>query len=171
MSEDCGQSHDCVSCQFGEEEFNRRLQEGIEKRGWIAIPVSAEIPFCYTVGLTETYDHPEFIMKGRFDPHQMISIIGEAVTKLEEDRDAFDHIEVGGVIKVMIDGELRDGSIGCMPVKEEEKIDHLYRASTRYGDDSFDALQLIFPDPAGLLPWNHGFNAEWGENQPALWTN
>jgi len=162
----------CVQCMFGPQAMNALIEQGIERVGFVVIPIEdGDPPFCYTVGLTETFNHPEFIMQGKFNPNQMAEIIGGAVDKLREDEDAFNHEEVPDVIKVKVHGELQDGFIGCRDVTAENKIALLCRAVARYGEDGFQAKQLIFPDQHALLPWQEGFNQDWGQAQKVLYAS
>jgi hypothetical protein len=162
---------ECYQCAFGPQAMQALIEQGIRDVGWIAIPIADGEPFafCYTVGLKETFGHPEFIMQGNFDPRQMAQIIGEAVEKLREEPDAFQAQEVPGVIKVRVHGVIQDGMIGCRDVTRENRLGLLCRAGSRYGDDDFEAKQLIFPDQHALLPWQPGFNEEWGAQQATLY--
>ena len=53
--------------------------------------------------------------------------------------------------------------------------DHLGWNSWFYGAADFPCLQLVWPDPAGLFPWEPGFDAEFAASQPDLtergWAN
>lgn len=161
----------CVECARGPGAIRDMIEEGIQRVGWVLIPIVDGLPrpFAYTVGLTETYNHPELIIIG-FPPQAMCQIIGEAVAKLEEDGEAFKVEEVPGVIKVKVHGVLQDGLLGCRDVTKKNKLELLCRAVARYGEDGFEAKQLVFPDMHGILPWQPNFNEEWGQCQPKLYT-
>lgn len=158
---------ECLECVNGPGAIAAKVEEGIQAMGWVVVPI-IDANFVYTVGLTETYNHPEFIIIG-FPPRIACNIVGEAVEKLKQDREAFRDQEVGGVIQVRVHGELQPSHLGCRRVMREKKLDLLCRAVARYGEDGFEAKQLIFPDMHGVLPWQPGFNQEWGQCQPALY--
>lgn len=45
-----------------------------------------------------------------------------------------------------------------------------YPLSSRwfYGDEKFPCLQLVWPDPKGVFPWEHGFDEKFRADQPDL---
>jgi len=160
---------ECVGCKHGPQAIQASVEKGIAKVGWVMIPVAdGDPPFVYTVGLTETYKHPELIITG-FPPNAMIEILEAAVDKLKESRGAFEGALVPGVIQVNVHGKLQDGVLGCQKVRRKKRLELLRLAVNRYGADNFAAKQLVYPDPHGILPWQPGFDSEWGKAQPKLW--
>jgi hypothetical protein len=148
---------ECVACTHGTEEVTRRIQEGIEDAGWVLVPV-VDGNFAYTVGLTETYDRPEFLVDCR-DLDTAMYIIQSAVTELDKNIDAFtDKTEVPGLFEVLTTNGTNpvDGIVGCRPVSDEFRTSLLGRAVLRYGVDGFQALQLVIPDVRNKLPWHPG---------------
>ena len=165
-----GEVGECVCCSQGLDRSAEMIEEGIEQQGFVIVPIAdGEPAFAYTIGLKETYDHPEFIISGNFNPMQMCNIIGEATELLKENTQAFQVREVTGVIKVKVHGEIQDGVIGSRKVTRENRLNLLCQAAGRYGDDGFEALQLIFPDQHGVLPWQPEFNLAWGDVQSVLY--
>ena len=170
-----GVNSKCVGCEqprCAPEAIQALVARGIKVDGFTMISVGAgePFPFVYTVGLTETFNHPEFIMQGAFHPNQMVEIIAGAIDRIQAAPDTFKDLEVPDVIIVKVRGELQDGLLGCQEVTRENKLALLCRAAARYGDDGFVAKQLIFPDQNALLPWIPGFNRDWGKNQARLYS-
>lgn len=59
------------------DEIKRRMERGIKDYGWwiqAVLPGPDNPPFAYTVGLTETFGHPELLMIG-FRPEMMHDLL------------------------------------------------------------------------------------------------
>jgi lysyl-tRNA synthetase class I len=64
---------------------------------------------------------------------------------------------------------MKDGGvIGCREVTHAKKLEMMNQACNRYGDNGFQAKQLVFPDEHGKLPWQPEFNTNWGQ-QPIFY--
>lgn len=159
MQDPCG----CVKCHNSPEDVQAMVDEGIKKMGFIMVPIfDAEPPFVYTIGLTETYKHPEFIMIGDIDLEQMINIVGTCAEKLKTNPEHFvGKDEVNGVIEYNINGKTVDGLIGCKTIKPQNHTEYMGQSCDRYGKDGFTAKQIIVADTNGRLPWDENANPEW----------
>lgn len=51
--------------------------------------------------------------------------------------------------------------MGVIRVCRERKLELLCQAADLFGDDKFDAVQLIIPDANGKLPWDEGADKNW----------
>lgn len=154
---------ECAHCHNSPEDVNAMVDEGIKIMGFIMVPVfDAETPFVYTIGLTETYNHPEFIMIGDIDLEQMIDIVGTCAAKLKT---APTHYvgkeEVDQVLMYNINNKLIDGIIGCKTVVMQNLAEYMGQACNRYGLEGFSAKQIIIAGPDGRLPWDENADPEW----------
>ena len=53
----------CIMCDGSSyEEAMRSVDLSIRVHGWHMTAVEAPMPWCYTIGLTETFDHPELVV-------------------------------------------------------------------------------------------------------------
>lgn len=165
--EDCA----CIECTRGPGTLDHLIKTGISNMGWVVIPVidAQPFPFCYTVGLTETFGHPEFVMQGNFAWKQMANIINTAAKELAENPEAFRTDEVSGIIQVEVDGKVQNSVIGCRGVTRENKLALCCKATNRYGDDGFQVKQLILPDTQGRLPWHSGADAAFNRRHVVLY--
>lgn len=54
------------------------------------------------------------------------------------------------------------------PVAKRHYADHLGWCRWFYGNDEFPCLQIVWPDHAGVFPWQSGFDPEFQPDQPDL---
>lgn len=140
--------------------------EDVKKR----IKSTESPPFIYTLGLTETYKHAEFVIVG-FAPHVLQDTISDAVQVLKENPDAFSHDEIPGVIKCLDKktGQPIDCNIGCKDVINQAAIDLVAgRLIYRYGRGNFKLKQLFLPDGDMKMSWEEGFDVNIANVQPRL---
>ena len=119
-----------------------KVEDDIKKHGWHVLSVfSKDAPsFSYSIGFTETLDHPEIIMSG-LDTSLMHSLIND----------------IGQLIKNgqrFTNNQLSEEVIKSYPVKfskisELNKEEYLRAAVSIYSVEKFDALQCIWPDKEG----------------------
>jgi hypothetical protein len=132
------------------------LRVKIDTFGWAVRNVVSADPsecFSYTVGLT-AHDHPEFVMTG-LPPEvgqEFLNLAGEIVVR-----------EGGRFTAGVPTSELADGP--PLPVLEVEDKAGLTAVEALYGQVS--ALQIVWTDSAGRLPWDAGYNNPPG-SQPLL---
>jgi hypothetical protein len=176
----------CECCVHGEAENNATIDTKIKELGATIIAVfDATPPFVYTVGLTETFNKPEFIMIGDLDIQQMGEILGMCIDKLKKDPTHFDSIEVRGIIEIKTPVEpnvakssksskssnvqKQDGCMGCREISKDNKEKLCGQATARYADRGFKVKQIIIPDQNNRLPWHENFDTHWGTLQPQLY--
>lgn len=132
------------------------LQQKIERYGWAVRCVADSDPalcIAYTVGLS-THGHPEVVMTGLpADAGQaFLNIVGEIVVR-EGGR-----LEAGSSTTELADGP-------AMPVIQVEDKSDLTAVEELFGD--VPALQVIWTDSRGRLPWEAGY-ANPPASQPLL---
>jgi len=184
------ENHDShCACCHGQSlnERDRIISDKIKEIGCALIYVTDANPqFAYTIGLTETFNHPEFIICGDLGAQCLNSVIGQSLQKLEKDKNAFMIVE-GDVysaeheisnkmfeknVKLSRDIpesiKIKDGDgfvlapLGCTRVCRKYKKEMMYQAYVRYGK-KFSALQLLVPDMHGKLPWHQDFDQVWAK--------
>jgi hypothetical protein len=131
------------------DDYLKQLLKLIDEHGWAVQHVGGgdrldEPPFSYTVGLT-ALGHPEFILFGMPPDaaQQLLNILGS---------------EVQNGRRYRPDTLTSDPTEAAAPVALIEVIDpasHLLAAVNLYAE--IEALQVIWPDPSGRLPWDDGY--------------
>jgi len=134
----------------------------IDKFGLHVIMVSSESynpTFAYSVGLTETYNHPEIICFGLPSDllHQIIN-------------DVFGIIKQTGAIKsdTEYDNIFKDSRAIFLKVDKRNIDDYFGVALEYYKGETFNALELIWTDRNDKFPWEEDFEEEFIYKQPLL---
>jgi hypothetical protein len=140
------------------DEYLTYLLDLIDKHGWAIQNVMGgelpgEVPFSYTVGLT-TMGHPELIMKGMPHPYapSYLNALGGLIRDGRRYQPNTTTTDVTGPTAPMALIEVVDTS-------------DLLAVANFYGE--VDALQVIWPDSKGRLPWHSGY-ANPPDAQPIL---
>lgn len=147
-------------------EIRKRLDKNVLAFGWSVQAVlpggtPSEPSFAYTIGLAETFGHPEIMMIG-FEPQLMMQLlngIGEAIRS---------GTPVG-------DWDSSDKVVTGYPVWFRQVSDEVARSWARGASERcrangspFSLLQMFLPDPNGLFPWESGCSAVYLKNQGQL---
>ncbi|MGA9871736.1 MAG: DUF4262 domain-containing protein [Rhodococcus sp. (in: high G+C Gram-positive bacteria)] len=96
--------------------------------------------FCYTIGLT-AYDHPELIITGR-SAHEAASVLNELARRVAL---GFAQFEAGLLCSA--------GGFELSFVDVPDRREWLAMASLVYPLDEIEALQAVWRDVNGHLPW------------------
>jgi len=139
-----------------------RIQASIEAHDWhvIKVPEDEEGPgFAYSVGLQETFGHPEVIVFGLpLDVmHGIVNTVGEEVRRGRRFSD-------GGASDEVLDGQ----PVCFLSVAASRHAEFLGQAVDYYGGAEFSALQCYWPDPGGAFPWQVGFDVSYAVLQTSL---
>lgn len=136
----------CEMCQGkSQRQARRELRRMIERYGWALQYVESAVDehgihpaYCYTVGLT-AQGRPELVITGRV-PEQSAEVLNDLGGWREDGHPltAGDGYTVGG--------------LGVYLVEVRECESWLLRATDLYGD-RVRALQAVWADCRGLLPW------------------
>lgn len=139
----------------------------IAEFGWhvVAIHVHSDKPgFAYTVGLMETFAHPELTLFGLKPKttHRIFSVmvkeIGNGVSFASNGR--YSNILQGHDIFIQrIDETQHEYYLGYAMWHRR----HVGKLGT------LDAVQVIWPDALGIFPWEPGFHEPNRSLQPSLW--
>jgi hypothetical protein len=115
--------------------------------------------FAYSIGLTQTYNHPEIICFGLPNDlgRAIINDIAEIIKKGET-------IEIGKIYTEIF----KDSRAVFLKVDERNIDDYFGAALSYYDDKNFDALQIVWTDRNDKLPWEENFEEEFLYKQPLL---
>jgi hypothetical protein len=136
---------------------------GFAVMGVFADPDAMTPPFCYTVGLKDTLDHPEIIVMG---VRQEIGhyLIHKAVDEIKSGRkftDGSSSLNVGRfpvVFKKLTTKQVDDWAV--------QGLEYYYNK----GESAPVYLQMVLTDDKGKFPWDEDFNEKlMGKAQPLLW--
>lgn len=138
------------------------LVDLVDQYGWavrhvVPPPDDDTAGLSYTVGLT-AMDHPEVVVQGlpADAANAFLNDVGQQV------RDGV-RFAAGQVTTALTDDERPMAFIAI----DDELTDELTVAGQLYG--AVQALQLVWPDAAGVFPWQLGYDLE-PERQPLLGT-
>ena len=151
------------SSDSGLTEHERDVLVRLEAMGWFVNKIAADDSgpgFAYSFGLYKTFQHPEIILFGLpVDMmHQLINDIGK---QLRNGSPAYG------------DGNKTSDLLEGYPCEFHHVDPAWYKttltwASWFYRSSDFPALQLFWPDKAGLFPWEQECNERVRDLQPDL---
>lgn len=146
-----------------EDDADRKLLFDIETYGWHVVSVTEEPDtprFVFTVGLYYRYSHPEILVMGLKQPtaHSLLHSMVEKIKNGEK-------FEPGALIT-----DVASFPLALIPIHTNH-----YREYLGYGmwfyqslEMPFPALQLVWPDRAGLFPWQNGYDGRFSKLQRVL---
>ncbi|HSG41345.1 MAG TPA: DUF4262 domain-containing protein [Thermoanaerobaculia bacterium] len=141
-----------------------KVRRDVEVFGWHLLLVTGdagEPAFLFTIGLWESYRHPEIILfVPSKDPQDMAGNLQVVVERIRQGA-TFQSEQVGDGLFGQFPGAFR-------PVVKTWYPLFLGTAMAYYDGDSFPTLQLFWPDPEGRFPWEEGFAAALLPFQPLL---
>lgn len=144
------------------EKIDQFVQTSIKKHGWCCMGVFAEEgspAFSYSIGFN-LLNHPEIIVCGlpNETAHELMSEVYRRIKKgtmTIKDGDTFD--------------DLANMPLHFIKISESAKQKMMLLTNKYYNHWDFDALQMIWPDPAGRFPWNERFDQEYSAAQLLLY--
>jgi hypothetical protein len=151
---------DADSSRLDQHELN--FVANIRKHGWFCTTVFGDKTgpgFSYTTGFWLSLNFPEIIMFSikRERAHDTLWDLyreiksGQRFNTREPVRNVFVNLEAV-----------------LLPVPVNQFASHLGWSRWFYGGDTFQCLQLVWPDQRGTFPWQHGFPVEMLNAQPDL---
>lgn len=122
----------CLGCDG----FNldQVIQEKIVQNGCAAVWITEGPQFCYTVGLTESYQHPELIVTAQLGT-RFNEFLATAVEHIEQGIQ-LEHVTIS----------IRGVACEFKPVNAKYKNEMMVKAGNRYGEQGFSALQMLVGD-------------------------
>lgn len=148
------------------EQFKATVRAEIGAHGWhvVLVPEEDDRPaYAFTIGLLERFAHPELCVVGLDDGEEgglMHDLIDSAAEFVAE----------GGRLEAGVrNSELFIGhSLGVRAISEANVNDWLALGVTLNANQSFPALQLLWPDRRGRLPFENTCESKVVEFQPML---
>jgi len=129
----------------------------IETAGWLLEPVAATVStdpplpgYGYTIGFEQTFGFPEVVIVG-LKPVAAKGLAGLLADLLGGGT----QIPVGELFRGLYDGDQR---AALVPVDPPALAGMFASADAWYGDTPYRMVQLVWPDRAGWLPWEPGFD-------------
>jgi len=144
-----------------------KIQWMIESNGWALEPVAANAdsdaprgPYAYTIGLPAAHRFPDIVVFG-LTPVATKGIIDFVVEQLVHGVE----VPLNTALIGLLDNELR-----CVfaEVDTRTHVDLFGTAAKWYRGESFEMVQLIWPDRNGWLPNESGFDASLRFAQPIV---
>jgi hypothetical protein len=142
------------------------IAEVVREHGWFAASISDhKPPFLYTVGLMQTYAHPEFIIFG-LEPANAHALFSELVREIRAGRSYAE----AGVDTVNLGGEdHRFGFRRVHPTQHPLYLGFAMGFMTNIGRiEELEAMQAFWPDSAGRFPFEAGCDLTVCQLQPRL---
>jgi len=146
----------------GEDESEQKLIDDVAEHGWHCVHIMAEdehVAYSFTVGLYETYGHPELIIVG-LSPgvsHQILSIVADAA-----------RVGVPLDLARSTDALINHYSCCFAEVPLSEYYEHVGFASWYYQGNNFPLYQIVWPSKSGQFPWHSQASLEFRAAQPML---
>jgi hypothetical protein len=133
----------------------------IETDGWALEPVrDANPPYAYTIGLESGFGHPEVVVFG-LQPVAARGLVGLVVDLVREGT----HAPIGAPFVGLLDDDL---PCALIEVDTEQHLDLFETAAAWHRRTTFRVVQFVWPDRAGLLPWDDSVSDTTRAMQPLL---
>ena len=142
---------------------DQRIIDNVRDFGWHLVGVEADEEgpgFVYSVGLYQTFQHPEVVLFGLRD----VSTMAEIVNAIGEE------VRRGASWEDWIESDQFLGDYLCIfrKVPREHYREYFGCALWYYEHDDFPVLQCVWPDRAQQFPWNDHCAPEVRKRQPVL---
>lgn len=115
--------------------------------------------YAYTIGLFQTYGHPEVICFG-LAPEVLKSLLQDTHQLVKQGRKL--------IPGYLFPEFLKGFKTQFLKVNPAYYPDYFGLAQEHYKSRNFPALQLVWPDKQHNFPWEESFNPNWKFRQPAL---
>ncbi|MBC7773956.1 MAG: DUF4262 domain-containing protein, partial [Phycisphaerae bacterium] len=133
--------------QQHDRETEQAIIHGVPKHGWFVPLFKAEAgkpSFGYTIGLWQTFKHPEIIMFG-LNPltiHQILNTAGGIVKE-------------GGELPLFVpyDQLFENGNAVLLPILSEKELRDHFGYGLWYNKGVFPAFQIVWGDTVNRFPW------------------
>ena len=121
---------------------------------------TTDVPFCYSVGLWQTWRHPELLLYG-LNWDDTVTVMTALAEEIRAGR-TFGHGQ--------IDRETFDRRIAFVDVPPDRYDGRIPVTIMYYRGFDFPVVQVVTPDDRGRLPWDAAYDAKHVERQPLLGT-
>src|SRR3954452_20280855 len=140
------------------ERFFGIVSTHIAESGYHLTYVREDPPYCYSVGLAQTWDHPELLLYGLSyeDSATVLAALADAVRRGAR------------LAHGVVDSETLNRTVTFLEIPKDEYYGRLVVTIEVYGHVDFSALQVVTPDGKGRFPWQRGCERRVVEAQPLL---
>lgn len=146
----------------------KKVAADIRQHGWHAVAVASiegeadpRPPWVYTIGLEDTFDHPEVVIFGLNNDFEFMHYVLSEIAKRVAKGERFEH---GAKKKDLLAGFTCPFARFPKTAYEE----HLGQAIVWHESPSFRAVQCIWPDPKKKLPWDPKFIPQLLDREPVF---
>lgn len=146
----------------GKDASERKVLEDIAEYGWHCVHIFAEgdlPPYAFTVGVFETYKHPELIIFGlpREVAHQVLDLAVRALRS-------------GAITDLSLPSDELLNGYPCVfvQVPESEYFEHVGYDRWYYEGNAFPLYQIVWPSRERKFPWHPDASEEFRRVQPVL---
>lgn len=144
------------------DEAERNFVDGIRRHGWMqthALDEEAKPGFSFTTGFGASIGHPEIIAFkiGKQVANEIFWVLYRCARNGKPVPRA---VRTGGI--------LPEDNAYVFPVARRHYPDYLGWSRWFYQGDDFECLQLVWPDEAGVFPWEDGFDRKYADAQVDL---
>jgi hypothetical protein len=143
----------------GLDDAERNFVEGIRQHGWMqthALDEDDKPGFCFTTGFEVSIGHPE-ILAFKIDNKIANEIFWVLYHCAENGKPVPRAVRASGI--------LPNDDAYVFPVAKRHYADYLGWSRWFYRGDGFECLQVVWPDEAGVFPWEDGFDVKYAEAQ------
>jgi len=141
------------------DDAERDFVDGIRQHGWMqtqALDEDDKPGFCFTTGFAASIGHPEFIVF-KIDRKVANDAFWVLYRCARNGQPVPRAVRTGGI--------LPGDDAYVFPVARRHYADYLGWSRWFYRGDDFECLQLVWPDEAGVFPWEAGFDASYADAQ------
>jgi hypothetical protein len=141
------------------DEAERSFIEGIRTHGWMqtqALDEDDKPGFCFTTGFHASIGHPEIICF-KIDRQVANEIFWLLYRCARNGKPVPRSVRTAGV--------LRHDDAYVFPVARQHFAAYLGWSRWFYRGDDFECLQIVWPDEAGVFPWEDGFDSKYANAQ------
>jgi hypothetical protein len=144
------------------DEAERNFVDGIRQHGWMqthALDEDERPGFCFTTGFVATIGHPE-ILVFKIDERVANEIFWVLYRCARNGKPVPRAVRIGGI--------LPEDDAYVFPVAKRHYANYLGWSRWFYRGDDFHCLQIVWPDEAGVFPWEEGFDSKYTNAQVDL---
>jgi hypothetical protein len=138
----------------------QQLLDHVAEYGWAVLGQEGwGLTYTFSVGLWRGHRHPEVVVLGLAEEaaHVLINALGDAIS--------------GGrsfTVGQRYEGFVPGFDVAFVAVDAGHVAGLLGYACWYNAGDDFPVVQCVWPDAAGRLPWEEGFDVRFHERQPLL---
>jgi len=146
----------------GSDATEQKVIDDVAQFGWHCVNILAEDglgPYAFTIGLFQTYAHPEFIIFGLPGDvaHKILTIAAEFIRQGRP-------LDLSAPTDELIDNY---PSV-FVEVPQTQYYDHVGLCRWYYEGNSFPLYQIVWPSRSGHFPWHPEASAGFRAYQPVL---